>query len=651
MKSVILSEQPVILERPAVWTRLFLWIILLICTSAVVWAYFAKVEQAVPGAGQLELQDGARDIQAPNPGAVVRLHVKEGDRVKKNQPLLTFSPTAPNADFESLKKTKAALEKENKFYQDVFDGRVQGGGNAELETLIKERVARVGENQTLQALLDELYLNRGSGGSLNSSQASIYYNYRAEYQSRVGAAQLQVQELQKQLQQAQEAEAAARNQFTVAQSQLNFAQNQFNFSQQQLKSTQEQLELANGQLVKSKDVLDSNRNILGRLSPLVEQGAIAELQKDKQLQDVLRGESEVLKQQDQIEQRKGEIKTRQGEMNARKSDIQSRQGDILKTQAEIDRQVGEQQRIQVSIERAQEQVQNTKDAWARELYTRIEDNKKAIANIDAQLSRYQVENQKKLSDLNAQLAKVQQTRETLVIKSPVEGVIYDLKPETKEKSTLDIKKDSICQYVINSVVKPGDPQPERCEEAYYEAQQTEKILKVMADENGLQAVIYLQNKDLALVLNAMRVKRQKLEPYDGKLLAGGEKIECAPGKSCLCPEREENLEKLGLKEKDCVPVEVNVDSFPALEYGTIPGEVKEISQDAIEPTPTRQFYAFKTKIKLKRQYFVLEKDNDMQIRLQSGMGISANINIGKRTVLDMFISRFTGKLDSLKSVK
>lgn len=650
MKSVILSEQPVILEKPAVWTRLFLWMILLICASAVVWAYFARVEQAVPAAGQLELQDGARDIQAPNPGTVVRLHVKEGDRVKKNQPLLTFSPTASNADLESLKKSKEALEKENKFYQDVFRGQAQGAGNTELETLIKERVARFAENQTLEALIDELYLNRGSGPRLSSNQAGLYYNYRAEYQSRVGSAQLQVQELTKQLKQAQDAEASARDQLKVAQSQLSYSQNQLSYSQQQLNSTREQLDLARGQLAKSKEVLDSNKNILGRLSPLVEQGAVAELQKDHQVQEVLRGESEVLKQQDQIQSREGEMNSRQGEINSRRSDLQARQGDILKAQAEIDRQVGEQQRILVSIERAKEQMQNTKDAWARELYTRMEDNKKAIANIDSQLSRYQVENQKKLSDINAQLAKAQQTRDTQVLKSPVDGVIYDLKPETKAESSLDMKKDPICQYVINTVLKPEDPRPGRCEEAYYEAQQTEKILKVMADENGLQAVVYLQNKDMALVLNAMRSKREKLEKYNGKEL-GGEKIECEPGKACVCPQKEENLEKLGLKEKDCIPVDVQVESFPSLEYGTIPGEVKEISQDAIEPTQTRQYYSFKTKIKLKRQYFDLEKDNNLQVKLQSGMAVSSNINIGKRTVLDMFISRFTGKLDSLKNVK
>jgi hemolysin D len=134
MKSVILSEQPVILEKPAIWSHLFLWMIMLMTTSAVVWAYFASVEQAVPAVGQLELKDGARDIQAPATGAVVRLHVENGDRVEKNQPLLTFNPLAPSADLTSIQKTKEALEKENKFYEDVVSGKIQGAVPSNLES-------------------------------------------------------------------------------------------------------------------------------------------------------------------------------------------------------------------------------------------------------------------------------------------------------------------------------------------------------------------------------------------------------------------------------------------------------------------------------------------------------------------------------------
>ena len=666
MKSVILSEQAVILEKPAIWSRLFLWMIMLMTSSAVVWAYFASIEQAVPAVGQLELKDGARDIQAPATGAVVRVHVENGDRVEKNQPLLTFNPVASSADFTSVKKTKEALEKENKFYEDVVSGKIQDPIPSNLESTIKDRQSLTAQNQVLQALIDELYLNRGASGNLDPAQQGLYVNYKSEFESRAAAAQGQVQELEKQFKQAQDAEKAASAQMTVAQQQFGFAQNQLNYSQQQLASSQEQVksavaqkQLADEQLAKSQQVLKSNQNILGRLTPLVEAGAIAELQKEKQEQDVFRGQSEVLKQQDQIKQRegeinsrKGEINTRRGEINTRRGEINAREGDIQKITAEVQRQQGEQGRIQESIKRAQEQLKNTKDAWAKELYSKIAENQKQIASSDSQLSRFKVENLKKLSEINGQLEKAQQTRDTQVLKSPVSGVIFDLKPSKKENAKLDIAKDPICQSVIKSVVKPGEPRPQRCEEAYYEAQQTEKLLKVLDDENGLQAIVYLENSNVALVLDALRQKRDKLEKYHGKQL-DGEKIDCEVGKSCVCPEKEVNREKLGLTKYQCVPVEVNVEAFPAMEFGTAEGEVTEISSDAIAPTELRKYYAFKTTIKLKNQKFVLNKDKpgQVEVNLQSGMGVSSNINIGKRTVLQMFINRFTGKLDTFKSVK
>jgi hemolysin D len=668
MKSVILSEQPVILEKPALWSRMFLWMIMLITSSAIIWAYFARVEQAVPAVGQLELKDGARDIQAPATGAVVRVHVENGDRVEKNQPLLTFNPVASNADLTSVQKTKDALEKENKFYEDVVNGRIQGPIPPQLESTIRDRQSLVAQNQVLQALIDELYLGRGGGGSFDPSQQGLYVNYRSEFESRVAAAQGQVQELEKQLKQAEDAEQAQRDQLIVAQQQLGFADNKLNYARQQLASSEQQVksalaqkELAEDQLAKSKQVLKSNEGILGRLGPLVEQGAISELQRERQEQDVFRGQSDVLKQQDQIKQREGEINARRGEINTRRSEINTsqseinaRQGEIQKINAETQRQQGEQARIQESIQRAGKQLKNTKDAWARELYTKIAENQKQIASSDSQLSRFKVENLKKLSEVNGQLEKAQENRNTQVMKSPVSGVIFDLKPSTKEKAKLDIAKDPICQSIINSVLKPGDPRPKRCEEAYYEAQQTEKLLKVLDDDNGLEAVVYLENANVALVLDALKQKRDKLEQYHGKQL-DGEKIECEVGKKCVCPTKEVNREKLGLTHYGCVPVEVNVEAFPALEFGTAEGEVIEISKDAEPPTELRKYYAFKTKIKLNSQKFVLNKNKpkseQTEVNLQSGMAVSSNINIGKRTVLQMFINRFTGKLDTFKTVK
>ena len=722
-KSASFNEQPIILENPAILSRLFLWMIMIMTSSVIIWAYFAKIDQAVPATGQLELKDGSIDVQAPTSGNVVRLHVESGDRVEKNQPLLTFSPTVPSADLGSAIKLRETLKRENQFYKEVLNGKVPTNLPVDLQKLAQERQTRLSENQTYRALIDELYLNRGSFINIDPSLQGLYINYKAEYNSRVDTVELQVRELQKQLQQAEKQEEAATEQLRVAQDQLQYARQQLQFSKQQLNNTkqkltyayeqlnntekqlqftreqlkntqaqlkysQEQLELAKGQLDKSGKVLDSNQGILAQISPLVEEGAIAELQKKRQEQEVFRGESEILRQQDQIQSRAGEINTRLGEINARladintkegevnsrradinafegeintreseinsrKADINAREGEVKARQAEVQRARLEQQRLNVSINRTKEQLKNTRDAWARQLYATIAQNEgREIARIDSQFTRLQLENNKRLTEVNAQIEKLEEARDNQVLKSPVSGVIFGLQPTTKEESSLDIKTDPICQYVINDVLKPGDIQPKRCEDASYEAQQTQPLLTVLDDDEGLKAMVYIQNKDIALVLKALNDKRKKLEPYHDQELAGGEVIACEAGKKCACPELKENREKLGLSDLECLPVEVQVQALPANEFGTATGEVIYISDDAIPPDQQagRPFFSFETTIDLERQTFVLDDENDLEIGLQNGMAINSNINVGKRTVLELFFSKFTSKFKSLTNV-
>ena len=162
-------------------------------------------------------------------------------------------------------------------------------------------------------------------------------------------------------------------------------------------------------------------------------------------------------------------------------------------------------------------------------------------------------------------------------------------------------------------------------------------------------MVYIQNKDIALVLNALREKREILEPLDGEELAGGEVVDCKPGKVCVCPDLLENRERLGVSDRQCVPVELQVQALPANEFGTVSGEVVSISKDAIPPDPQKErpFFSFETTILLDRQTVVLDRETDLEIALQNGMAVNSNIRVGKRSVLELFFSRFTSKFDGL----
>jgi multidrug efflux pump subunit AcrA (membrane-fusion protein) len=97
--------------------------------------------------------------------------------------------------------------------------------------------------------------------------------------------------------------------------------------------------------------------------------------------------------------------------------------------------------------------------------------------------------------------------------------------------------------------------------------------------------------------------------------------------------------------KEGMQVEVRIDSFPYREFGEIKGELIQIGSDALPPDQIYQYYRFPAKIRLKQQSMKL---NDREVPLQSGMSLSANITVRKRTVISIFTDLFADKAESLR---
>lgn len=407
MKSETAFDQPVILEQPAVWSRVVVWLLVAVTTSALAWAAIAKIEEAVPATGKLEPQGSVKEIKAPTGGVVREIHVKDGQVVKKGELLVTFDPTAPEADLESLTKLKNSLLRENQFYTTAVSGIGQDDGD--LGSLTRLRAALIAENEFYQAQINGLNVNQRTGGEFNSTQQQLLTNARAEYQSRVADAQLRIRELEKQLSQTQV------------------------------------------QLITAKKVVGLNQQILDRIEPVAKEGAVSQLQYQRQQQEVL---------------------TRQ---------------------AEVERLTGEQQRILVQISQAREQLQNTISLSAKDVFTKIADNQKKIAEIDVDLVRFRLENKKKINEIDGQLSKAKLALQYQELRSPVNGVVFDLQAKSQG-------------FVANS---------------------SEPILRVVPNEN-LVASVYITNRDIGFVQPGM-VTDVKIESFPesefgsikGKLVAIG----------------------------------------------------------------------------------------------------------------------------------
>lgn len=276
------------------------------------------------------------------------------------------------------------------------------------------------------------------------------------------------------------------------------------------------------QLANAREILKVNQGIYSDLTGLAKEGGIARVQYLKQQQEVANG------------------------------------------RAKVDQLVQEEKRLKLAIAQARQKLQNTISLSEQDVFTKLADNEKRIAEIDGQLNKAIVENEKQIAEMDSKLKQTEVTLRYQEVRAPVDGTIFDLKASG----------------------------------AGFVATTNEPVLKVVPAD-ALTVEIFIPNKDIGFV-------------------------------------------------KEGMPVDVRIDSFPFSEFGDIKGEVTSIGSDALPPTQIRQFYSFPAKIRMDRQFLVI---NGREVPLQSGMSVSANIKIRHRTVISIFTDAFAQKIDNFKSVR
>jgi HlyD family secretion protein len=95
-------------------------------------------------------------------------------------------------------------------------------------------------------------------------------------------------------------------------------------------------------------------------------------------------------------------------------------------------------------------------------------------------------------------------------------------------------------------------------------------------------------------------------------------------------------------------VDVSIDSFPASDFGVLLGSIKRIGSDALPPDQMKQDYRYPVNVSLKSQ--TLKLSSGQRLPLQVGMSLTANIKLRKVTYLQLLLSDFTDKTDSLKKI-
>ena len=218
-----------------------------------------------------------------------------------------------------------------------------------------------------------------------------------------------------------------------SQTELRSQENQIKLEGAQL---QQQLAQTKERLDNSRKVLAINQRILSSLENLNTEGAIPRLQ-------YLQQEQEVNNLKSEVEQLGSEI-----------------------------------QRLRLAMVQTTQQLENAQSTSAKDTLTRMADNEKRIAEIDSQINKSIVENEKRIAELDGQIKQAKLTRKYQVVRSPVDGTVFDL--------------------------KAGNPG--------YVANTTEPVLKFVP-EQSLMAEVFITNKDIGFVREGMPVD-VRIESYN-----------------------------------------------------------------------------------------------------------------------------------------
>ena len=95
-------------------------------------------------------------------------------------------------------------------------------------------------------------------------------------------------------------------------------------------------------------------------------------------------------------------------------------------------------------------------------------------------------------------------------------------------------------------------------------------------------------------------------------------------------------------------VDLSIDSFPAKDFGSMKGNISQISSSALEPNDTNRNPHFKAKVLLESQK--LETKKGLKLNLVPGMSLTASIKLRKATYLDLLLGTFKDKTKSLNKL-
>jgi HlyD family secretion protein len=327
-----LEVKAISLPTVAPWTKRITQVILVGLAAGAGWAVLARVDVVVNASGKLEPLSQSQVIQSRAGGVVTAVLVQEGQPVKQGQLLLQLDKTALYNRLQEL------VMQRNRLVNEIAVLRIAQQGKP-LETLGKARAEispeLMNQVQTRMLLVAQL---TGDPSNLAPEQRQRYELFLQQLRDRRSLSRLQESSIQTQ----------------VGETDAQIAQTKF-----QLKTEQE---------------------LVGRLKPLVEQGAIPRVT-----------------------------------LLQRRVNVSELQSQLTKNHL---------QKQQLAIGQVQNRVEEGKFLTEAE-----QDLQRQLAELDAKFNSTIKESQHELIEINAKLAQVQLDLKNQDLRAPTDGLVFELGPK------------------------------------------------------------------------------------------------------------------------------------------------------------------------------------------------------------------------------
>ncbi|OUL26102.1 hemolysin D [Nostoc sp. T09] len=99
-------------ELPPLYTRLLAGTISLIVFGAIAWAHFSQIDEVAIASGELIASTQVRPVTSLGGGTIIKIKVKEGDRVTRNQVLIQRDPNLKQTDVNRLAKANKLIQED-----------------------------------------------------------------------------------------------------------------------------------------------------------------------------------------------------------------------------------------------------------------------------------------------------------------------------------------------------------------------------------------------------------------------------------------------------------------------------------------------------------------------------------------------------------